>query len=154
MYDMYLCTYWMKKDTVLKKVFIEHESLLSVLTGSLQQSRVSEVPVMPCEMCSWPQASYHQPGQIALLPQLPNAWKGENLTAWALSHWWSPFMIYSLLIKHTAMCTQTGMYAPISTFTQKHNTVLASTRTIALCPVEFACPVAEHNKVFTLRHFS
>lgn len=52
--------------------------------------------------------------------------------------------------------THAGMHAPTSTFTQKHNTgtVLAQTWTVALCPIEFAGPVAEHNKVFTLRHFS
>lgn len=46
------------------------------------------------------------------------------------------------------------MYTPVSTFTQKHNTgsVQAQTQTVALCAIEFAGPVAEHNRVFTLRH--
>lgn len=71
MYDKYLCTHWLKKGTVLKNVFIEHGSLLSVLVGSQQQSTMSLVLVLLCEMCSWPQASYNQSGQTALLPQLP-----------------------------------------------------------------------------------
>lgn len=64
----------------------------------------------------------------------------------------SPLIIYIQVSAHM----QTVLYAAESTLTQKHNsgTELAQAWTVALCPIVFAGPVAEHNKVFTLRHFS
>lgn len=106
----------------------------------------------PCEMCSWPQASY-QPGQIALLPQLPLLEKGkisppghchtDGAPSWFIHHW-----------SHTCRYLHTHKQACMHPHPHNTGTVLAQTRTVALCPIEFAGPVAEHNKVFTLRHFS
>lgn len=112
---------------------------------------------MPCEMCSWLQASVHQPSQFMLLPLLPNAQKrgkfpppGHCHTDGALPDLFITDHTYKYLHAH-----KTGMNACASTFTEKHNTdTQAQTWSVALCPIEFAGPVAEHNEVFTLRHSS
>lgn len=87
--------------------FIDQESLLSVIAECRQQSRVNEMPVKALRNVKLAAGSYHQPGQITLLPQLPNArerGKSHHLGTVTLME---PFLIYSPPITHSGIYEHT-----------------------------------------------
>lgn len=79
--------------------------------------------------------------QIAPLPQLPGAWKGQNLSTWVLSRW-----------QRTLHDLFTADYTNTHTELCGRCTASAGSQSVTLCPIEFAGPAAGHNKVFTPGH--
>lgn len=130
--------------------FIEPESVLSVIADGQQQSTVNKVPVKALWNV-WLAAGLLSTAQpvpaAATVAQCLKKWKIPP--TWTPSHWWSPARFIHQWSQVPAHKHRRG-YTFIRTNT--NTDTRDQTRTTALCPIDFAGPVAEHNEVFTLRH--